>query len=616
MVRRQWFQVIVWTFALACSAAWFTEGRGEDPKEVRPLARQAEPGGLGHAAGAFPTSHPLPWDTMEDAYVIPSLPFTHDYSNVGYSPNYGECCPYCYGPTPDVIYRFDPVDSTSVEVRLCNDGTDYDTVVYMYRNGPAGFVACNDDACTSPDFPYPYVSRIASVRMEPGNAYYIVVGGYCSQTGNYRLTVTERDTHHLVRADDTGDFATIQDALDGSYDGDVIELEDGTYTGPGNRALVIGTKRVTLRSLGGDPSLCILDCEEAARGLVFTSWEPPGTLIEGITIRSGSAPDGLGGGAWFGYEGATSCTFRNCVFESCRARLGAGVATEGSELRLERCRFRQNWASESGGAVYARQIITLDAVECTFDGNKAAVRGGAIYTADGVYLTTISSCTLTDNRVTGPSGLGGAISSDSYYPEIRLENTIVAFNHAAATGGIFAPGVVSSCCDYYGNSNGDWGGCPSQIGQDGNISLDPRFCDFAGEDYRLQTDSPCAPHSPQNPECALVGAWPVACASTGADEGGADSSAPGAFVRLWPNPAQDGCDLALSLRLAGPATIQVFDPAGRRVRTLPVPTAGEGPVLVHWDERDDAGREVPSGSYLVSVRTAAGLRSVRVTVLR
>ena len=190
-------------------------------------------------------------------------------------------------------------------------------------------------------------------------------------------------------------------------------------------------------------------------------------------------------------------------------------------------------------------------------------------------------------------------------------NTLIAFNQAPDTGGLFAPAVNAACCDVYGNSHGDWGGSESQIGQFGNISLDPLLCDLRGEDYHLRPESPCAPHTPPNPECELIGAWPPPCPATAVEEGG-----PGLSLRAWPNPARNGCNLLLPERPAGPVTVQVFDPAGRSVRLLSAPESHGRTAIVHWDERDDAGRIVPSGTYLIRIRSAAGTAAARVTVLR
>ena len=42
-------------------------------------------------------------------------------------------------------------------------------------------------------------------------------------------------TTYLVNPEGTGDFPTIQAAIDAVVDGDIIELNDGTFTGDGNR---------------------------------------------------------------------------------------------------------------------------------------------------------------------------------------------------------------------------------------------------------------------------------------------------------------------------------------------------------------------------------------------
>lgn len=73
-------------------------------------------------------------------------------------------------------------------------------------------------------------------------------------------------------------------------DGDVIELEDGTYTGSDNRDLDFLGKKVTLCSQSGDPTLCIIDCEEQGRGISFDDPdEDNDTIVRGITIRNGIA---------------------------------------------------------------------------------------------------------------------------------------------------------------------------------------------------------------------------------------------------------------------------------------------------------------------------------------
>ena len=95
-------------------------------------------------------------------------------------------------------------------------------------------------------------------------------------------------------------------------------------------------------------------------------------------------------------------------------------------------------------------------------------------------------------------------------------HTIIAFSTDGEA--VYCPPGVSvtfDCCDLFGNAGGDWvGGIADQYGLNGNISADPLFCDPENGDFRLQEDSPCAPGT----ECDLIGAWPVGCGPTAAEQ--------------------------------------------------------------------------------------------------
>jgi hypothetical protein len=70
--------------------------------------------------------------------------------------------------------------------------------------------------------------------------------------------------------------------------------------------------------------------------------------------------------------------------------------------------------------------------------------------------------------------------------------------------------VELSCCNVFGNSDGDWiGSIEDQYEVRGNLSSDPMFCDTLNGDFHLQADSPCAP---SNNDCGvLIGALDVGC---------------------------------------------------------------------------------------------------------
>jgi len=99
---------------------------------------------------------------------------------------------------------------------------------------------------------------------------------------------------------------------------------------------------------------------------------------------------------------------------------------------------------------------------------------------------------------------------------LGIANTIIAFSQDGEA--VYCHGGSNptlTCCDVYGNEGGDWVGCiEDQYGINGNISEDPLFCDPENEDFTLHCISPCAPFTPPNPECDLIGAWPIGCGGT------------------------------------------------------------------------------------------------------
>jgi hypothetical protein len=155
---------------------------------------------------------------------------------------------------------------------------------------------------------------------------------------------------YIVRPDGTGDFATIQDAIDGIEDGDIIELTDGTFTGPGNRNIVVNEVSLRIRSQSGDPRSCIIDCDGGFGGMSIWMNLPvdPG-FIEGITFANGTRDWG-----------------------------GALLIGQGADLTVRDCIFSGNYSIGNGGAV---MLDSGDAtfIGCTFIGNNGGI-GGALCT--------------------------------------------------------------------------------------------------------------------------------------------------------------------------------------------------------------------------------------------
>ncbi len=131
-------------------------------------------------------------DTCANATVITALPYSDTGETCSFVDDYDEVCPYSGSTSPDVVYEYTPAADIVVDISLCNDGTDYDTKLYVYEGGcPGTVVGCNDDACSTPQFPSAYVSEITGLQLYAGVTYYIVVDGYGDSCGNYALTVAE-----------------------------------------------------------------------------------------------------------------------------------------------------------------------------------------------------------------------------------------------------------------------------------------------------------------------------------------------------------------------------------------------------------------------------------------
>jgi len=371
-------------------------------------------------------------------------------------------------------------------------------------------------------------------------------------------------TVYVVLPDGNGDVPTIQAAVDTAVSGDIIELGDGIFTGPGNRDVVIEGKELVLRSQSGDPDACVIDCQASSddrhRALEYeTIFELYYGLVEGITFTNGYVY-GTGGGvrtSTYAIISFTNCVFRNnvalsggglyCVASEGALRGSAGSASMGElYCPIVDCRFENNSAS-NGGAV--QFMVGFPAFErCTFIGNSGGGFGSlycgmtfhdcvfidntgsraALESSVGFFIFEIVGCTFARNSpvavfndsVVDPLWMGNtfwnnAIAITTWFSSpFQMSNSIIV----GSTVGIFGDrdNAILTCCDLIGNEGGDWvGGLEGQLGINGNISVDPAFCDPAGDDFTLAADSPCLPgNHPDGEDCGQIGAWGEGCGST------------------------------------------------------------------------------------------------------
>ncbi len=84
----------------------------------------------------------------------------------------------------------------------------------------------------------------------------------------------------------------------------------------------------------------------------------------------------------------------------------------------------------------------------------------------------------------------------------------------------------------------------------------------------------------------------------------------------FPNPFNPRTTIAYGLQKAGPVRVDILDPRGRRVVTLVQGDQDAGQHSVTWEGRDQSGRLVPSGVYMVSVTANGTVRTGKLSLLK
>jgi hypothetical protein len=223
-------------------------------------------------------------------------------------------------------------------------------------------------------------------------------------------------TTYVVQPDSTGDFATIQLAINASANGDTVALGNGVFTGDGNRDIDFLGKVIVVCSQSGNADSCIIDCEGSSgtphRGFWFHSGEDTAAVLANVTVRGGAGVT-QGGGCLIGDPAGNapaSPRILGCQFEGNQADEGAGLAIFNrlSLPRIEGCYFAYN---EGSGICIAGNADGCSVTDCTSEQNKGdGIRTDGAWTGCGGHLD-FTRCTLRGNAGAGlghHSGCGNA----------------------------------------------------------------------------------------------------------------------------------------------------------------------------------------------------------------
>jgi hypothetical protein len=597
------------------------------------------------------------------------------------------------GFTPPVINNCIIAFNTGLTPVVCTDATPSLGCTDIYGNDAGDWVGCiagqaglTGNFSEDPRFCNAASDNYAIHITSPCTA---ANSGGCGLVGAHNVGCGP-ETYVLNEAG-TGDFPTIQAAIDASWDGDTIELLDGTYTGFGNRDLDTKAKAITLRSQSGDASSCTIDAEgdslDQHRVMAILGSGALETRVEDITFT---------GGYIQGTGGAVQCyectpTFLRCVFSGNTSKYasGGGVYIAGdTPTTMTECVFAGNTATYEGGGMATSSDLTMS--DCEFYGNEAEI-GAALWAYGGVTggrTVSITDCRFHDHSVaagpvvklhhsygemrrctfydnTAPEGAlylmyrDPLIAECTFYgnsgtdcaalrtwschseitqctfannsssaasvwltggnPQPDFNSSIIAFNTNSVAVACTDSFPELACCDIYSNDLGDWVGCiAGEFGNDGNIRMDPLFCDPGTGDYTLQLESPCMADSAP-PGCPRLGAHDVGC-SGGA---GAPASWPGETLFLSqpsPNPASAGVRVSFALPSgseSGRTRVRVFDVTGRLVRELVDGKVPGGRLQeATWDGRDHKGKPVSSGIYYIRLESGREGKTVKVVFAR
>lgn len=88
------------------------------------------------------------------------------------------------------------------------------------------------------------------------------------------------------------------------------------------------------------------------------------------------------------------------------------------------------------------------------------------------------------------------------------------------------------------------------------------------------------------------------------------------IAAVTPNPFNPRATISIDLSRGGPATLDVYDGSGRRVRRLVDGTLPAGRHRVTWDGLDDGGRGAASGTYYARLDTGHGTSVMRMVLVR
>ena len=259
-----------------------------------------------------------------------------------------------------------------------------------------------------------------------------------------------------VMPDGSGDYPTIQAAINAAAEGDTVLLSNGVFHGPENRNISFLGKAIVVCSSADNPDSCVIDCEgngeEIRRGFVFELTEGHGSVLRGVSIRNGIAFHSNPGYAEYGggvYCASASPTIENCRISNCQAEIGGGICVTNGSPTIADCEVSDCFSEFYGGGMYLENG-PFHVAACTVRNCLSQRDGGGIALA---YLN---------------SGVSELLQCDVYGND--------ALDHGggvnATSVGSVAELVLRDCVLNRNNSGGNGGGCSIQASEGASVTIE------------------------------------------------------------------------------------------------------------------------------------------------
>jgi predicted outer membrane repeat protein len=270
------------------------------------------------------------------------------------------------------------------------------------------------------------------------------------------------------------------------------------------------------------------------------------------------------------------------------AQTGGGIYCEDSSPSLDNVTITNNTSEGSGGGISCVENSSPSLENVTITDNLADERGG------GIYCERSSSPILV-NCISWNNSPQEVEFRDDYDP-----NTIT-IAYSDIEGG--EEGIVT-------NNNGtvNW--------LEGNITADPLFFDIEMGDYHLTEDSPCidtgASYFEYEGEVLVdlsedeyygaapdMGAYESPFTSIETDEIEPIKEC----LSIYPNPFNPETNIVFELSAGSNVLIEIYNIKGQRLREWKIENVKCKINKVVWDGRNERGRLVSSGVYLVRLQS-------------